>query len=108
MPTIMDVAKLAGVSRTTVSRVLNDKPRVDEQTRKKVLAAIEQLKYEPSHFARHLRKQENRLIAVLVPDISNPFFSRLFEGMEEVASVRNRFRRCGCGATSLEKEASML
>jgi LacI family repressor for deo operon, udp, cdd, tsx, nupC, and nupG len=83
--TIVDVAKLAGVSRSTVSRVLNNSPRVDQETRRKVFKAIEQLNYEPSAAARNLRKQETRLIAVLVPDISNPFFSRLLEGMEGAA-----------------------
>ncbi|MFD2612451.1 LacI family DNA-binding transcriptional regulator [Paenibacillus gansuensis] len=85
MATIMDVARLAGVSRTTVSRVLNNSPRVDKETLRKVRSAIQELNYEPSDMARNLRKQKTGLIAVLVPDISNPFFSGLLEGMENVA-----------------------
>jgi LacI family repressor for deo operon, udp, cdd, tsx, nupC, and nupG len=93
--TIVDVAKLAGVSRSTVSRVLNNSPRVDQETRSRVFKAIEQLNYEPSVAARNLRKQETRMIAVLVPDISNPFFSRLLEGMEEV-SIQHGYKIILC------------
>lgn len=85
MATILDVARLAGVSRTTVSRVLNNQPRVDEETRKKVFEAIEELNYQPSRVARNLRKQETKLIAALIPCISNPFFGSLIQGMEQVA-----------------------
>lgn len=86
MATILDVARMAGVSRTTVSRVLNDSPRVDRETREKVLAAMRKLNYQPSLAARNLRKQETKLIAVLIPTIANPFFARLVEGMEQVAA----------------------
>lgn len=95
MATIIDVAKLAGVSRSTVSRVLNNSPRVDQETRIKVFNAIEQLNYEPNLAARNLRRQETKLIAVLVPDISNPFFSRLVEGMEETA-LKNGYKIILC------------
>lgn len=86
LATIMDVARLAGVSRTTVSRVLNDSPLVDKETRKRVFAAMKELDYQPSLAARNLRKQETKLIAVLIPNISNLFFASLLEGMEGVAA----------------------
>lgn len=85
MPTILDVAKKAGVSRSTVSRVLTNSNRVDPETRKKVFAAMKELNYQPSQAARNLRRQETKLIAVLIPCISNPFFGSLVQGMEEVA-----------------------
>jgi LacI family repressor for deo operon, udp, cdd, tsx, nupC, and nupG len=75
--------------------VLNDSPRVDQDTRQKVFQAIKQLNYEPSAAARNLRRQETRLIAVFVPDISNPFFSRLLEGMEEV-SIKHGYKIILC------------
>jgi LacI family repressor for deo operon, udp, cdd, tsx, nupC, and nupG len=83
--TILDVAKKAGVSRSTVSRVLTDSNRVDPETKQKVLAAIKELNYQPSQVARNLRKKETNLIAVIIPCISNPFFGSLVQGMEEVA-----------------------
>lgn len=85
MPTILDVAKKAGVSRSTVSRVLTNSNRVDPETKQKVLAVMKELNYQPSQVARNLRRQETKLIAVLIPGISNPFFGSLVQGMEEVA-----------------------
>ena len=85
MPTILDVAEKAGVSRSTVSRVLTNSGRVDPETKQKVLAAMKELNYQPSQVARNLRRKETNLIAVLIPCISNPFFGSLVQGMEEVA-----------------------
>lgn len=85
MPNILDVAERAGVSRSTVSRVLNNNGRVDPETKQKVLAAMKELNYQPSQVARNLRRKETNLIAVLIPCISNPFFGSLVQGIEEVA-----------------------
>ncbi|WP_410512867.1 LacI family DNA-binding transcriptional regulator [Paenibacillus sp. BR2-3] len=85
LPTILDVAEKAGVSRSTVSRVLTNSNRVDPETRHRVLAAIKEINYQPSQVARNLRRQKTNLIAVLIPGISNPFFGSLVQGMEEVA-----------------------
>lgn len=87
MATILDVAARAGVSRTTVSRVLNDSVRVDENTRQKVKKVIEELGYEPNRVAQSLRKQSTQMIAVLVPRISNPFYSMLMQGIEREAAM---------------------
>ncbi len=70
-----DVAKLAGVSTMTVSRVLNKGPNVTEGMRRKVFAAIEQLCYQPNELARSLREQRSRQIGVLVPYLLDPFFA---------------------------------
>lgn len=86
MPNILDVAAKAGVSRSTVSRVLTNSGRVDPETKQKVLAAMKELNYQPSQVARNLRRKETNLIAVLIPCISNPFFGSLVQGMEEVAA----------------------
>lgn len=83
-PTIWDVARLAGVSPATVSRVLNgkDSNHISEKTRKRVLWALEELDYVPDKAARSLRRQKSELIAVLIPDVSNPFFASLARGVE--------------------------
>lgn len=88
MSTIEDVAKLAGLSRTTVSRVLNDHPYVSDEKKKLVQKAMEQLGYVPNSAARSLRNQKTGIIAVLIPRISNPFFSQLIEILEMEASSK--------------------
>jgi len=86
VPTIKDVAKYAGLSRTTVSRVINDQPYVSDEKRQCVLKAMETLGYVPNSSARRLRSQKTETIAVLLPRITNPFFSHLIEAMEVKAS----------------------
>jgi LacI family transcriptional regulator, repressor for deo operon, udp, cdd, tsx, nupC, and nupG len=88
LSTIEDVAKLAGLSRTTVSRVLNDHPYVSEEKKKLVQQAMEQLGYVPNSAARSLRSQKTGIIAVLIPKISTPFFSQLIEILEIAASAK--------------------
>ncbi len=89
MPTIKDVALKAGVSRSTVSRVLNDHPYVDEKKRKAVQAAITELGYSPNSSAQRLRGTETKTIAVLVSRIVNPFFSAIVDAMDEVAAAHS-------------------
>ncbi|MGR3763070.1 LacI family DNA-binding transcriptional regulator [Rossellomorea sp. NS-SX7] len=91
MVTIKDVAREAGVSVATVSRVLNDTGYVGADTRKKVMDAIAELNYSPNEVARSLYKRESRLIGLLLPDITNPFFPQLARGVEDELS-RSGFR----------------
>lgn len=86
MPTISDVANLAGLSRTTVSRVINNHPYVTKEKRKLVLDAMEKLGYFPNTTAQNLRMQKTDTIAVLVPKLINPFFAYLVESIEEYAT----------------------
>jgi len=86
LSTIEDVAKLAGLSRTTVSRVLNDHPYVSDEKKKLVQQAMEQLGFVPNSAARSLRNQKTGIIAVLIPKISTSFFSQLLEVLEMKAS----------------------
>ncbi|KGP90064.1 LacI family transcriptional regulator [Pontibacillus chungwhensis BH030062] len=86
MATIEDVAKFAGLSRTTVSRVINDQPYVSEDKRVRVEDAMKALGYVPNSSARRLRSQKTETIAVLLPRITNPFFNHLIESMEMKAS----------------------
>ncbi|AST90507.1 LacI family DNA-binding transcriptional regulator [Sutcliffiella cohnii] len=86
MATIEDVAKLAGLSRTTVSRVINNHPYVSDKKRKQVLDAMSELRYVPNSSARSLRNQKTSIIALLIPRVMNPFFSQLVEFMEMEAA----------------------
>lgn len=83
--TIYDVAKKAGVSIATVSYVVNNSSKpISEKTRKKVWDAVKQLQYEPSAIARGLATSKMNTICVLIDDVTNPFFSGVVRGIEEV------------------------
>jgi LacI family transcriptional regulator len=84
MPTIYDVARHAGVSPATVSRVLNGRSTVDAGLRDRVNAAAAQLGYRPNSLARNLRRSTTNLWAVVISDIDNPFFTALVRGVEDV------------------------
>ena len=86
VPTILDVAAAADVSTATVSRVLSAPEKVSEVTRRRVLKAIRQLGYSPNAAAKSLRTSTTRKLLVTVPDIANPFFSLIIQGIEEAAS----------------------
>jgi len=82
---IYEVAKRAGVSTATVSRVLSQPSVVAPDTRRKVMAAVERLGYTPNAAATNLRTLRTKKLVVTVPDISNPFFSLILQGIEEAA-----------------------
>ncbi|MBN2499405.1 MAG: LacI family DNA-binding transcriptional regulator [Anaerolineales bacterium] len=84
-----DVARQAGVSLMTVSRVLNNKDDVSAETREHVQATIKQLGYRPSDVARGLVTKRTGAIGLVVPDVSNPYFSEVVRGAEHVAYARN-------------------
>lgn len=86
MANIFDVAKRAGVSTATVSRVLSNKGVVAPATKKKVLAAVERLGYVPDAAGRHLRMRRGRKLLVTLPDISRPMFSLILQGIEDAAN----------------------
>ena len=83
--TIRDVARLAGVSSMTVSRVINESQRVRPETRRRVEEAIAELGYVPSSLARGLSRRRTGTLAVIVPDVANPFFTMVVRAAEEVA-----------------------
>lgn len=83
MPTIYDVAQEANVSISTVSHVLNNTRFVSEETKARVLEAVDKLGYRPSSLARAMVRQETRTIALIVPDNVNPFFAELARGIED-------------------------
>jgi LacI family transcriptional regulator len=83
--TIHDVAKDAGVSAMTVSRVINESPRVSTETRRRVQASIARLGYVPNRLARSLTQRKTGSFGVIVPDVANPFFTLIVRGVEQVA-----------------------
>jgi LacI family transcriptional regulator, galactose operon repressor len=83
--TIRDVARASGVSPMTVSRVINESAKVSPETRRRVEQAITELGYVPSRLARGLSRQQTGTVAVLVPDVANPFFTAIVRAAEEVA-----------------------
>lgn len=99
MANIQEVAKKAGVSVATVSRVLNHHPSVTPKTRVKVENAIRELNYEPSMLGRNLRNSESRLLLVLIPSISNPFYTEIINGIQTTA-IKHRYNILLCETNS--------
>lgn len=85
MVTIFDVAKEAGVSKSTVSRVINRDTKVKQETRDVVEAAIKKLNYSPSYMAQAIRTRKTHTIALVVPEYSNIFYTEMFRGVEDIA-----------------------
>lgn len=85
MPTIQEVANEAGVSTATVSRVLSNPDLVTQKTREKVMRVVVRLGYSPNGVAKSLRTFRTHKLLVTVPDIANPFFSLLIQGIEDAA-----------------------
>jgi LacI family transcriptional regulator len=87
MPTIRDVAKQAGVAPITVSRVINNSDYVSQATRKRVEATIEELGYVPNMLGPSLRFKRTMTLALVLTDITNPFFTTMARGVEDVAQA---------------------
>lgn len=87
--TIKDVAKMADVSISTVSRVINDSKPVSPEARRRVLHAIEVLDYKPNEVARSLVTKKSNLIGVIVNDIGNTYVAQVLRGVEEIGRMFN-------------------
>lgn len=86
-----ELARIAGVSKTTVHRALNGTGRISEETRKRIVALAEETGYRPNRLARGLRQSRTGLIGVVVPGIHGPFYARVLEGLEkELQDVDHR------------------
>ena len=85
--TIYDVAREAGVSMATVSRVVNGNKNVKENTRKKVLEVIDRLDYRPNAVARGLASKKTTTVGVVIPNITNSYFSTLAKGIDDIAEM---------------------
>jgi LacI family transcriptional regulator len=89
MPTVHDVAKLAGVSPITVSRVINNSGYISAATRDRVETVIKEIGYVPNTLARGLRSKRTNTLALVVTDITNPYFTSMARGVEDVAGASN-------------------
>jgi len=85
MATIHEVAKNAGVSVTTVSRVLNNRGYISEKTRKKVYQCMADLHYQPNEIARSLQRKQSSIIGLIIPNVSHPFFAEMANHLEYYA-----------------------
>ena len=83
--TINEIARLAGVSRSTVSRVISGHPNVKRETRELVESVIQEANYRPNSIAQGLAKGTLNMIGLLVGDIRNPFYAEIARGVEDVA-----------------------
>ena len=108
MASMNDVARRAGVSIATVSRVLNNSSSVNDETRSKILKAIKDLKYQPSRVAKRLRSKggPSNLLGVLIPDIRNPFYVDVLLGIEDIA-YKNNYAIIMCNFSQDEKKEAM-
>lgn len=104
MASIREVAKLAGVSPSTVSRVINGTANVQNEKKQRVLAAIETTGFKPNELARALYKKSSRIIGVIIPNIENPFFNEIVKAIEEEA-YNSEYRILLCNSdNNTEKE----
>jgi LacI family transcriptional regulator len=88
MANMKQIAQLAGVSLGTVSHVLNNTAKVRDPLRKRVLDAVESTNYRPNQLARGLRRDRTNILAMIIPDIMNPFFPGVVRGVEDVAFAK--------------------
>jgi len=106
--TIRDVAKAAGVSVKTVSRVINDEPWVRVGTRARVEKAISDLSFHPNPLARGLNTNRMRTLGLIVPDIANPFFAKGVDGCAAIAERQGYNLFLGSASNDPEREASHI
>ncbi|WP_165462840.1 HTH-type transcriptional regulator GalR [Atlantibacter sp.] len=108
MATIKDVARLAGVSVATVSRVINASPKASDASRAAVQSAMEQLNYHPNANARALAQQTTETIGLVVGDVSDPFFGAMVKAVEQVAYHTGNFLLIGNGYHNEQKERQAI
>jgi DNA-binding LacI/PurR family transcriptional regulator len=104
-PTILDVAELAGVSKSLVSLVMRGSPRVSEEKRSAVLRAAEELHYRPNAVARSLVRKRSFLIGVMLSDLHNPFFVEVVDGIEQEALAADYHALFNTGGRTAEGES---
>lgn len=107
-PKLEDVAKLAQVSKTTVSRVLNDRGYISQKTKDRVYNAIHKLNYQPNSAARQLYKQKTNIIGLLFPTVANPFFGELILELEKKLYDKGYIVIIGNSMNNKEKETHYI
>lgn len=108
MATIKDVAKKAGVSVATVSRAINNAPRISEKTKQKVVKVMQELGYTPDANARALVTQKSATIGVVIPELTDPFFASLASGVDSIAREKNRQLLLSTGLLTAESELNAI
>ena len=108
MATIKDVARLAGVSVATVSRVINHSPKASEVSRKAVNSAMDALNYHPNANARALAQQNTKTFGLVVGDVSDPFFGTMVKAVEQVSCRSDNFLLIGNGYHNEQKETQAI
>ncbi|MCO4797980.1 MAG: substrate-binding domain-containing protein [Colwelliaceae bacterium] len=108
MATIKDVARVAGVSVASVSRVLNNGPKVSKATIEKVTKVMQELNYSPNANARALVTQKSTTLGVVIPNLIDPFFASLAQGVEQVARQKNMQLLLSTGLVSAETERQAI
>ncbi|MFC4873809.1 LacI family DNA-binding transcriptional regulator [Negadavirga shengliensis] len=88
-PTILDIAEKLKITPSTVSRALNNHPRISEETRRQVIRVANELNYQPNNIASALRSGKSKLIGIVVPTVNRNFFSSVVRGIEEYAEALN-------------------
>ena len=106
--TIADVAKKANVSVATVSRVMNGNYPVKEETKKRVLEVIEELKYIPNMQARELTRQKSSTIGVVVPSINNMFFPEVINGIQNILKLNSQSLVLVCSENNKKEEQTCI
>lgn len=108
MATIKDVAREAGVSIATVSRVINKGPKVGDKTRQKVFEVMQKIGYSPNANARALVTQRSATIGLVIPDVADPFFASLANAVEQVARDKQKQLLISTGQHSAESEKQAI
>ena len=108
MANIYQVAELAGVSLATVSRVINPGAKVSEKTRRKVLAAMEQLGYKPNSIAQSLATRSSNAVGVLVSELYGPFFGAMLSAIEKTFKAAGKFVLVSAGHNDEEQEREAI
>jgi LacI family transcriptional regulator len=104
MANIYEVAELAGVSLATVSRVINPGAKVSDKTRQKVLAAMQQLGYQPNSIAQSLATRSSNSVGVIVSELHGPFFGAMLSAIEETLKGAGKFVLVAAGHSQEEQE----
>lgn len=106
--TISDIAKLANVSNSAVSIVLNNKTGVSDKTRAKVLEIIKKYNYTPNNIAQSLVAKETKSIGLIIKEIDNPYFAKVMKGVYDASSELGYSVLLGSSELSLEKESEII
>lgn len=107
--TIKEIAAISGVSTTTVSQILNNKgQRFSEETRKRVLKAVDEYDYNPDYFAKNMVHRESKTVGMIVPDVTDLFFSKVIEGVEAYFNKKDYMILLCNSRHSAEKEKDYI